>query len=129
VRTSRLSLLMAGALGAVVLSAAFAPHARGAAPDAASWDARAAAAYLDGRADWWMSWPNAARDHGTFCVSCHTAMPYALARPTLRSALGERERSATEAKLVANVSTRVNQWNEVAPFYPDQTRGLPKSSE
>jgi len=122
-------MLMAGALGAVVLSAAFAPHARGAAPDAASWDARAAAAYLDGRADWWMSWPNAARDHGTFCVSCHTAMPYALARPTLRSALGERERSATEAKLVANVSTRVNQWNEVAPFYPDQTRGLPKSSE
>ncbi len=30
---------------------------------------------------------------------------------------------------MANVSKRVTLWNEVAPFYPDQTRGLPKSSE
>ncbi|MDQ6701317.1 MAG: hypothetical protein M3Z36_14145, partial [Acidobacteriota bacterium] len=42
-----------------------------------SWDAKAAAAYLDGRASWWATWPTAARDHGTFCVSCHTAVPYA----------------------------------------------------
>src|SRR5262249_41348589 len=34
-----------------------------------------------------------------------------------------------ETKLVANVATRVNLWNEVAPFYPDQTRGIPKTSE
>ena len=27
------------------------------------------------------------------CVSCHTALPYALARPKLRAALGERDLS------------------------------------
>src|SRR5882724_10054966 len=57
--------------------------------DASSWDQKAAAAYLDQRAEWWMSWPRAARDHETFCVSCHTAVPYAMSRPTLRKALGE----------------------------------------
>jgi squalene-hopene/tetraprenyl-beta-curcumene cyclase len=96
---------------------------------ARDWDAKAAAAYLDGRAAWWMTWPNAARDRGTFCVSCHTAVPYALARPALRPALGERGPSGVETRLVENVSRRVTLWNEVAPFYPDQLRGIPKTSE
>src|SRR5437667_5606551 len=96
---------------------------------APTWNPRAAAAYLDGRADWWLAWPNAARDHDTACVSCHTALPYALARPALRAALAEREAAAPERKLVANVVKRVRLWNEVEPFYPDQTRGLPKTSE
>ena len=43
-----------------------------------SWDPNAAAAYLDRRQSWWMEWPRAQRDHGTVCVSCHTAVPYAL---------------------------------------------------
>lgn len=51
-----------------------------------SWDQKAAAAYLDQRQSWWMEWPRAARDHETFCVSCHTAVPYALSRPGLRKA-------------------------------------------
>ena len=45
------------------------------------WNLQKAAAYLDQRADWWMNWPRAARDHETFCISCHTAVPYALSRP------------------------------------------------
>jgi len=105
--------------------------ARAATRDAStpSWDAKRAAAYLDGRMEWWSTWRNAARDHETFCVSCHSVAPYALARPVLRSHLGEPEPSPQERKLLANVSKRVTLWNEVAPFYPDQTRGLPKSSE
>jgi len=55
--------------------------------DAKSWDRKAAAAYLDARMNWWESWSSAKRDHETFCVSCHTSLPYALARPALRSAL------------------------------------------
>jgi hypothetical protein len=102
---------------------------RAQAPSERTWDPRTAAAYLDGRATWWSTWPNAARDRGTFCVSCHTAVPYVLARPALRRALGERERAPAEVKLLENVVTRVTLWREVAPFYPDQTRGLPKSSE
>ena len=93
------------------------------------WDARAAAAYLDARQGWWMTWPTASRDHETSCVSCHTALPYALARPALRTVLNEDEVSATERKMLDNVTKRVRLWKEVEPFYPDQTRGLPKTSE
>ena len=94
-----------------------------------SWDPKAAAGYMDARQSWWMTWPNAARDHDTACVSCHTALPYALARPALRAPLAEREASAPERKMLEQVTKRVRLWKEVEPFYPDQTRGLPKTSE
>ncbi len=81
------------------------------------WDPKAAAEYLDQREIIWMEWPGAARDHGTFCVSCHTAMPYALSRPLLRAALGEQGLSVNERSLLDNVSKRVGLWNEVEPFY------------
>jgi len=90
---------------------------------------RAAASYLDNRLDWWVHWPNAARDHDTSCVSCHTALPYGLARPALHRALDEPQPAVPEQVLLANVTKRVRLWKEVEPFYPDQTRGLPKSSE
>ena len=95
----------------------------------ATWDARSAAAYLDRRQTWWMSWQTAARDHGTSCVSCHTALPYALARPALRQALGESQLPPAERKLIDGVTKRVRLWKEVDPFYPDQTGGMPKTSE
>src|SRR5262245_27556933 len=97
--------------------------------DAPVWNPRAAAGYLDQRAEWWTTWQGAARDHETFCVSCHTAAPYAVARPALRRTLGESAPSAPEAKLAANVVKRVRMWRDVEPFYPDQTRGVPKTSE
>jgi squalene-hopene/tetraprenyl-beta-curcumene cyclase len=117
--------------GAVTLSlAGLFAAALGAAPaDDPSWSPQAAAAYLDGRAAWWSTWSSTARDRGTFCVSCHTTVPYVLARPALRRPLGERERSAPEIKLADNVTARVMAWEKVAPFYPDQTRGIPKTSE
>lgn len=94
-----------------------------------TWDAAGAAGYLDRRLDWWRSWPKAERDHGTHCISCHTALPVALARPVLRQALGQPEASATEQAMYADVVKRVRMWREVDPFYPDQRSGLPKSSE
>ena len=97
--------------------------------DSRSWSAKAAAASMDARQAWWAAWPSAERDRCTFCVSCPTALPYALARPALRPALGERQASAAEAALVDNVLKRVRMWNEVAPFYPGQTRGIPKTTE
>jgi squalene-hopene/tetraprenyl-beta-curcumene cyclase len=96
---------------------------------ASEWDQEAAAAYLDQRAGWWMGWPRAARDHETFCVSCHTAVPYAMSRPALRRALGEQGPSANERKLLDNVTKRVRLWKEVAPFYTDADRGVYKSVE
>ena len=94
-----------------------------------SWDQKAAAAYLDQRASWWMGWPRAARDHETFCVSCHTAVPYVMSRPALRGALGEQGPSANERRLLDNVTKRVRLWKEVAPFYTDADRGAYKSVE
>src|SRR5690242_19764462 len=92
-------------------------------PATPSWDARAAAQYLDQRQAWWESWPRSARDHGTVCVSCHTALPYALARPELRGVLRESDATATEQKLFADVVTRVRAWNEMKPYYGDTTPG------
>ena len=95
----------------------------------AAWDQDAAAAYLDTRAAWWRTWPLSRRDHDTSCASCHTTLPYALARSTLRSTLGETGPSIPEAELLGDVVKRVNLWNEVDPYYPDQRVGLPKTSE
>jgi squalene-hopene/tetraprenyl-beta-curcumene cyclase len=113
---------------ALVLSF-FAAASQAATNDSGSWDSKAAAAYLDQRANWWMGWDQSVRDHDTFCISCHTALPYALARPALRAALGEQAPSATERKLLANITKRVRLWNEVEPFYSDEKRGAPKTAE
>ena len=85
-----------------------------------SWDRNSAAAYLDNREGWWMQWVGSSRDHGTFCVSCHTALPYALARPALRAAAGERGLSANERALIDNVTKRVRLWKETLPYYSEE---------
>jgi len=103
--------------------------ARATAEGSAAWDVEGAASYLDARQAWWRNWPNAARDHDTVCVSCHSALPYALARPTLRSLLNERDQSPDESRLLADVVKRVRAWKDMEPWYSDQTRGLPKTAE
>jgi squalene-hopene/tetraprenyl-beta-curcumene cyclase len=103
------ALLVAG-----LLTACTNPAASG-----STWSPAAAAAYLDRRADWWMAWPPAARGRGTFCVSCHTALPYSLSRVTLRESLADRTPSAGERRLLDNVTRRVRLWNEIGPYYAD----------
>ncbi len=126
--TSSLRLLVPPAVVLIaVLGTESAPRARSG--EDVGWDPKAAAAYLDGRATWWTTWPTAARDRGTYCMSCHTTLPYALARPALRGLLNEPAPSAAEDKIVGNLLTRARQWHDVDPWYPDQTRGIPKTSE
>jgi squalene-hopene/tetraprenyl-beta-curcumene cyclase len=62
-------------------------------------------------------------------MSCHTTLPYALARPELRGRIGEAQPSTAETKILDNLVTRARHWREIEPFYPDQTRGIPKTSE
>jgi squalene-hopene/tetraprenyl-beta-curcumene cyclase len=64
-----------------------------------------------------MQWPGAARDHGTHCVSCHTAVPYIMSRPALRGVLAEDAPSVGERELLDNVIRRVQLWNETDPYY------------
>ena len=116
-------------LAAVFVAALASTPMRAGAEGSAAWDAKAAASYLDARQAWWRSWPNAARDHDTVCVSCHSALPYALSRPALHSRLNENGPSPNEAKLLADVVKRVRAWKDMEPWYPDQTRGLPKTAE
>jgi squalene-hopene/tetraprenyl-beta-curcumene cyclase len=94
-----------------------------------TWSPKAAAAYLDQRSAWWMNWPMSARDHQTFCISCHTAAPFALGRAALRGPLHERSASPNEQKVLDNIVKRVRMWKDVEPFYSDQTTGVPKTSE
>ncbi len=115
-------------IAALMLATTVAVRA-GQSPAPQSFDAKAAAAYLDSRAEWWSTWPNASRDRGTYCISCHTTLPYALARPALRGPLGERDPGATESKILNNLLTRARNYKDIEPFYPDQTVGIPKTSE
>src|SRR5438309_1898254 len=92
-------------------------------------DPPAAAAYLDRRIEWWMGWSGAARDRGTFCFSCHTAVPYALARSSLRAALVEVAPTAPERQLMDDVRQRVRLWSASSPFYTDERHGPGKSAQ
>jgi squalene-hopene/tetraprenyl-beta-curcumene cyclase len=76
-----------------------------------------------------MKWPGAERDHGTFCVSCHTVVPYIISRPALRKVLAENGPTPEETLLLANVTKRVLLWKEVAPFYHDQEDGPHKTAQ
>lgn len=113
---------VAGALAILVLGCGMVAcsHPENSSLAASTWNRKTAAAYLDGRETWWINWVGSARDHGTYCISCHTAMPYALARPTLRAALGESQPSTDELSLIDDVTKRVRLWNEISPYYSEQ---------
>ena len=101
------------------------------APSAPSkgWNAVAAADYLDSREIWWQSWPRAQKDHGTLCISCHTTVPYAMARSGMRQELHETGMAAPEKIMLDSVEKRVSHWSEMTPFYSDAVHGPGKTSE
>ena len=94
-----------------------------------SWAPRSAARYLDQREDAWAGWIGSAQDRDTFCVACHTSLPYAISRSSLRLALQERRRSEGEQVLLSNVARRVQLWNKVRPYYTDRDYGPRKAAE
>jgi squalene-hopene/tetraprenyl-beta-curcumene cyclase len=94
-----------------------------------SWNPKAAAAYLDQREDWWMGWQGSARDHGTFCISCHTALPYVLSRAALDRVLSNEAPTTEERRLLDDVTKRVRQWNQIGPYYSDTDDGRYKTVE
>jgi hypothetical protein len=95
----------------------------------AGWDRQAAARYLDSREVWWQSWDRTQKDHGTYCISCHTQMPYGLARPILRQELGEPAPSGAERAMLDSIQKRVRMWKDVEPFYLDAKYGAGKEIE
>jgi squalene-hopene/tetraprenyl-beta-curcumene cyclase len=65
----------------------------------ADWNPKLAAQYLDSRQKEWFAWSQAASADGP-CVSCHTGLPYLLARPALRRVLGETQPTLYETGLL-----------------------------
>ena len=98
-------------------------------PAPAAWSQSAAAHYLDARQTWWQGWSVSQRDHGTVCVSCHTVLPYALSRSSLRGSLGETAVSAPEKNMLNYVVRRVTLWDQVEPFYHTGVDGTKKTPE
>jgi squalene-hopene/tetraprenyl-beta-curcumene cyclase len=93
------------------------------------WNPQTAALYLDAREKWWEDWPPTHREQGTICISCHTAVPYAIVRPILRKDLGETELTGPEKLLMDSVERRVGHWQEMTPFYSDAAYGPGKTAQ
>jgi hypothetical protein len=74
----------------------------------ADWSPELAARYLDGRQKEWFSWKPAMSADGP-CVSCHTGMPYLLARPALRSRLKESRPTMYEVGLLDRLRAKAGE--------------------
>ncbi len=77
---------------------------------------RRAVDYLDARQDAWSRFAKAERGQGedkTSCVSCHTGLSYALARPILRRFLEANEPSRPERRMIEQVRLRLDHWAEL----------------
>jgi squalene-hopene/tetraprenyl-beta-curcumene cyclase len=74
---------------------------------AADWNPRLAADYLDARQEKWFTWPNAKQSDGTYCISCHTSVPYLFARPSLRRVLGESSPTPHETRLLDTLRSHI----------------------
>ncbi len=77
---------------------------------------RRAIAYLDGRQEDWAAFAKAQRGEGTnrtTCVSCHTGISYAFARPALGRFMAIANPAAAEERMITQVSQRVAHWAEL----------------
>ena len=74
----------------------------------ADWDPALAARYLDARQHEWFAWRQAQSPDGP-CVSCHTGMPYLLARPALRALLKKDAPTIYETGLRARLSAHAGE--------------------
>jgi squalene-hopene/tetraprenyl-beta-curcumene cyclase len=95
-------------LFAAALVVAFASHWAVLVVRGASWDPARAATYLDARQQDWFAWRQAQSPDGP-CVSCHTGMPYLLARPALRALLKESAPTIYETGLRARLTAHAGE--------------------
>lgn len=134
IRAFFIFLLPALSVAAIGFWRATRTRATSAAPSASysyrrNWNPEVAASYLDYREVWWQHWPPTQKDHGTICISCHTVVPYALARPALQRQIGETRMPAPEKTMMDSVEKRVANWSETSPFYSDAEDGPGKTAQ
>jgi hypothetical protein len=81
------------------------------------------ARYLHERTEWWLTWKRAEKENGTVCLSCHTTVPYLLARSVLGR---EPIKDDPRERLLKSVRQRVKDWETGKPYTasrPAQSRG------
>jgi squalene-hopene/tetraprenyl-beta-curcumene cyclase len=103
-------------LAAVLPAVLLASVCRGEERTKTGWDRAAAAKYLDGRAATWFAWDGADRgqgEHKSSCVSCHTLLPYALARPALRKLTLGTLPNKFESRVLEQTKKRVANWERL----------------
>jgi squalene-hopene/tetraprenyl-beta-curcumene cyclase len=88
-------------------------------PAGPAWNREAAAKYLDERIDAWFAAGKPLRtgDGEVTCVSCHTVVPYVLARPALRRAMHMMAPTPQEARVLQGVVRRVATYDTQQLFY------------
>jgi squalene-hopene/tetraprenyl-beta-curcumene cyclase len=88
------------------------------------WNPDRAGQYLDERETVWFGYAK--------CVSCHSGLPYALARPALRRFVGAGTPTDQETKLLAQIRRRVANWKSLDTkefgLYYDASDELKKQS-
>jgi squalene-hopene/tetraprenyl-beta-curcumene cyclase len=104
------------------------PQASNAPNKPTAWDKAAAAKYLDDRMDLWFVKAKKLRtgQETTACVSCHTVVPYVMARPALRKAARISTPTPQEARLLDEALRRVDTYGSHEPFYKgkeEESRG------
>ena len=77
--------------------------------ESGGWDREGAARYLDERMEAWFAKGKKLRtgELQTTCASCHTTLPYVLARPALRRALQVNTATPYETRIVEEAARRV----------------------
>jgi squalene-hopene/tetraprenyl-beta-curcumene cyclase len=89
--------------------------------EASGWNTEGAATYLDDQMDAWFANGKklqTGRDQSvTVCISCHTTLPYALARPALRRAMHGGSTTPQEARLLQEIARRVETFGKHQLLY------------
>jgi len=77
------------------------------------WDREGAAKYLDERMEVWFTTAKKLRtgQSETTCVSCHTTIPYVMARPALRGAMKAPTATPQEKRLIEETTRRVESYD------------------
>jgi squalene-hopene/tetraprenyl-beta-curcumene cyclase len=92
--------------------------------ESTGWKPGEAGKYLDERQKVWFA--------SAHCVSCHSGLPYALARPALRKLVGDKTLTEQEAKLLAQIRLRAANWKKLDTkafgLYYDSSDELKKQS-
>jgi squalene-hopene/tetraprenyl-beta-curcumene cyclase len=104
-------------LGIAITARQGVPRDDGPAPG--GWDQEGAARYLDERMDIWFAKAKKLQtgEAETTCVSCHTTVPYVLARPALRRAMRVSAATPQEIKIIQETTQRVGSYASQKPLY------------